>query len=224
MDRLVVGDVGYGKTEVALRAAFKATQDGKQVAVLVPTTVLAAQHQATFSQRFGAFPLEVRLLSRMVSAKEQAVTVDGLADGTVDVVIGTHRLLSKDIAFKDLGSRRRRRGAAVRGRGQGTPQAAPQRGRRPDPVGDADPADAQPGPGRDPRPVGDRDAARGPAADPDPGRRGVGGPRPRRDPARARPRRAGLLRPQPRRDDRSPGRATAPDAARARGSSSGTAR
>ncbi len=103
MDRLVVGDVGYGKTEVALRAAFKATQDGKQVAVLVPTTVLAAQHQATFSQRFGAFPLEVRLLSRMVSAKEQAITVDGLADGTVDVVIGTHRLLSKDIAFKDLG-------------------------------------------------------------------------------------------------------------------------
>jgi transcription-repair coupling factor (superfamily II helicase) len=103
MDRLVVGDVGYGKTEVALRAAFKATQDGKQVAVLVPTTVLAAQHLATFGQRFGAFPLEVRLLSRMVSAKEQAVTVDGLADGTVDVVIGTHRLLSKDIAFKDLG-------------------------------------------------------------------------------------------------------------------------
>jgi len=103
MDRLVVGDVGYGKTEVALRAAFKATQDGKQVAVLVPTTVLAAQHQSTFSQRFGAFPLEVRLLSRMVSAKEQAITVDGLADGTVDVVIGTHRLLSKDIAFKDLG-------------------------------------------------------------------------------------------------------------------------
>ncbi len=103
MDRLVVGDVGYGKTEVALRAAFKATQDGKQVAVLVPTTVLAAQHQATFSQRFGAFPLNVRLLSRMVSAREQAVTVDGLADGTVDIVIGTHRLLSKDIAFKDLG-------------------------------------------------------------------------------------------------------------------------
>ena len=103
MDRLVVGDVGYGKTEVALRAAFKATQDGKQVAVLVPTTVLAAQHQATFSQRFGAFPLEVRLLSRMVSAREQAVTVDGLADGSVDIVIGTHRLLSKDIAFKDLG-------------------------------------------------------------------------------------------------------------------------
>ena len=103
MDRLVVGDVGYGKTEVALRAAFKATQDGKQVAVLVPTTVLAAQHDATFSQRFAAFPLEVRLLSRFVSATAQAATLDGLADGTVDIVIGTHRLLSKDVRFKDLG-------------------------------------------------------------------------------------------------------------------------
>ena len=103
MDRLVVGDVGYGKTEVALRAAFKATQDGKQVAVLVPTTVLAAQHHATFSQRFAAFPLEVRLLSRFVGAKEQGATLDGLADGTVDLVIGTHRLLSKDVRFKDLG-------------------------------------------------------------------------------------------------------------------------
>ena len=103
MDRLVVGDVGYGKTEVALRGAFKATQDGKQVAVLVPTTVLAAQHQTTFSQRFAAFPIEVRLLSRFVSARDQAATIDGLADGTVDVVIGTHRLLSKDVRFKDLG-------------------------------------------------------------------------------------------------------------------------
>ena len=103
MDRLVVGDVGYGKTEVALRAAFKATQDGKQVAVLVPTTVLAAQHQETFSQRFAAFPLEVRLLSRFVSAKDQAAAIEGLADGTVDIVIGTHRLLSKDVRFKDLG-------------------------------------------------------------------------------------------------------------------------
>ena len=103
MDRLVVGDVGYGKTEVALRAAFKAVQDGKQVAVLVPTTVLAAQHDATFSQRFAAFPIEVRLLSRFVSATAQAATLDGLADGTVDIVIGTHRLLSKDVRFKDLG-------------------------------------------------------------------------------------------------------------------------
>jgi len=103
MDRLVVGDVGYGKTEVALRAAFKSIQDGKQVAVLVPTTVLAAQHHATFSQRFAAFPLEVRLLSRFVSSATQAATIAGLADGTVDLVIGTHRLLSKDVRFRDLG-------------------------------------------------------------------------------------------------------------------------
>ncbi|MEA2619561.1 MAG: hypothetical protein QOC97_334, partial [Chloroflexota bacterium] len=103
MDRLVVGDVGYGKTEVALRAAFKAVQDGVQVAVLVPTTVLAAQHEATFSQRFAAFPLEVRLLSRFVSPAAQAATIAGLADGSVDIVIGTHRLLSKDIRFRDLG-------------------------------------------------------------------------------------------------------------------------
>jgi transcription-repair coupling factor (superfamily II helicase) len=103
MDRLVVGDVGYGKTEIALRAGFKAIQDGKQVAVLVPTTVLAAQHHATFSQRFAAFPMQVRLLSRFVAQAEQKRTVEGLTDGSVDLVIGTHRLLSKDVRFRDLG-------------------------------------------------------------------------------------------------------------------------
>ena len=103
MDRLVVGDVGYGKTEVALRAAFKAIQDGRQVAVLVPTTVLAAQHHTTFSQRFAAFPLQVGLLSRFVGAREQERTLAGLADGSVDLVVGTHRLLSKDVVFRDLG-------------------------------------------------------------------------------------------------------------------------
>ena len=103
MDRLVVGDVGYGKTEVALRGVFKAIQGGKQVAVLVPTTVLAAQHYQTFSQRFAAYPLNVRLLSRYVPEKEQQASVAGLADGSVDLVIGTHRLLSKDVSFKDLG-------------------------------------------------------------------------------------------------------------------------
>jgi transcription-repair coupling factor (superfamily II helicase) len=103
MDRLVVGDVGYGKTEIAIRAAFKTTQDGKQVAVLVPTTVLAAQHHATFSARFGPFPVNVKLLSRFVPRSEQEKTIAGLADGSVDLVIGTHRLLSKDVRFKDLG-------------------------------------------------------------------------------------------------------------------------
>jgi transcription-repair coupling factor (superfamily II helicase) len=103
MDRLVVGDVGYGKTEVAIRAAFKATQDGRQVAVLVPTTVLAAQHHATFGARFGPFPVNVKLLSRFVPRQEQERTVAGLTDGSVDLVIGTHRLLSKDVRFRDLG-------------------------------------------------------------------------------------------------------------------------
>ncbi len=103
MDRLVAGDVGYGKTEVALRAAFKAVADGRQVAVLVPTTVLAQQHFNTFSERFGPFPARVELLSRFRSPKEQKAVIEGLARGTVDVVIGTHRLLSKDVVFKNLG-------------------------------------------------------------------------------------------------------------------------
>jgi transcription-repair coupling factor (superfamily II helicase) len=103
MDRLVVGDVGYGKTEVALRAAFKAIADGLQVAVLVPTTVLAAQHHETFRQRFAAYPFTVRMLSRFVSPEQQHEIVAGLAAGSVDLVIGTHRLLSKDISFKNLG-------------------------------------------------------------------------------------------------------------------------
>lgn len=103
MDRLVCGDVGYGKTEVALRAAFKAVLDGKQVALLVPTTVLAQQHLNTFRQRLQAFPVRVEMLSRFCTEKEQARVLAGLAAGTVDICIGTHRLLQKDVVFKDLG-------------------------------------------------------------------------------------------------------------------------
>ena len=103
MDRLVCGDVGYGKTEVALRAAFKAVQDGRQVAVLVPTTVLAQQHLATFQRRLAPFPVRVEMLSRFVTKKRQGEIVDGVQDGTVDVLVGTHRILSKDVAFADLG-------------------------------------------------------------------------------------------------------------------------
>jgi transcription-repair coupling factor (superfamily II helicase) len=103
MDRLISGDVGYGKTEIAVRAAFKAVQDGKQVAVLVPTTLLAQQHYETFTERFSGFPLRVKPLSRFQGAKETKETVEGVKNGSVDVVIGTHRLLSKDFAFKDLG-------------------------------------------------------------------------------------------------------------------------
>jgi transcription-repair coupling factor (superfamily II helicase) len=103
MDRLICGDVGYGKTEIAVRAAFKAVQDGKQVAVLVPTTLLAAQHYTTFSERYAPFPVVVRPLSRFQSDGEVAATLAGLSDGTVDVVIGTHRLLSPETRFSRLG-------------------------------------------------------------------------------------------------------------------------
>ena len=103
MDRLILGDVGYGKTEVAIRAAFKAMMDSKQVVVLVPTTLLAEQHFFTFSQRLGAFPIRIEALSRLRSHEEQRVILDGLASGVVDICIGTHRLLQKDIVFKDLG-------------------------------------------------------------------------------------------------------------------------
>lgn len=103
MDRLLCGDVGYGKTEVALRAAFKAVLDGKQVAILVPTTVLAQQHYDTFRERLAPFPVNVEMLSRFRSQKEQDEIVLKMALGEIDIVIGTHRLLSKDIAFKDIG-------------------------------------------------------------------------------------------------------------------------
>ncbi|MFC4058445.1 transcription-repair coupling factor [Planomonospora corallina] len=103
MDRLICGDVGYGKTEIAVRAAFKAVQDGKQVAVLVPTTLLVQQHLSTFAERFSGFPLNVRPISRFQTDAEVAETLRGLADGSVDVVIGTHRLLSPEIRFKGLG-------------------------------------------------------------------------------------------------------------------------
>jgi transcription-repair coupling factor (superfamily II helicase) len=103
MDRLVCGDVGYGKTEVAIRAAFKTVMDGRQAALLVPTTVLAQQHYQTFRERLGAFPLRVEMLSRFRSDAEQREVTESLAKGTVDIVIGTHRLLQKDVQFKDLG-------------------------------------------------------------------------------------------------------------------------
>jgi len=103
MDRLVFGDVGYGKTEVAIRAAFKAIQTGKQVAVLCPTTLLAQQHHQTFSERFDPYPIRVEVLSRFLTQKQQRSVVEGLGTGEVDLVIGTHRLLSDDVRFKDLG-------------------------------------------------------------------------------------------------------------------------
>jgi transcription-repair coupling factor (superfamily II helicase) len=103
MDRLVAGDVGFGKTEIAVRAAFKAVQDGKQVALIAPTTLLVKQHMETFQERYAPFPVTLRALSRFQSDKEATAVLKGLADGSIDVVIGTHRLLAKGMAFKDLG-------------------------------------------------------------------------------------------------------------------------
>ena len=103
MDRLICGDVGYGKTEIAVRAAFKAVQDGKQVAILVPTTLLVQQHHATFADRYAGFPVNVAPLSRFQSDAETRTTLEGLKDGKIDVVVGTHRLLSSEVEFADLG-------------------------------------------------------------------------------------------------------------------------
>ena len=103
MDRLLCGDVGYGKTEVAIRAAFKAIMDEKQVAFLVPTTILAQQHFETIKERFQDYPINIGLLSRFRTKKQQTETLKGLKSGTVDIVVGTHRLLSKDVQYHDLG-------------------------------------------------------------------------------------------------------------------------
>ena len=103
MDRLICGDVGFGKTEIAVRAAFKAVMDGKQVAVLVPTTLLAEQHFVTFTERYAPYPVKVAMLSRFLSPREQKEVVEGLAAGRIDVVIGTHRLIGSDVSFRDLG-------------------------------------------------------------------------------------------------------------------------
>ncbi len=197
MDRLVCGDVGYGKTEVAMRAALKVALDGHQVAVLVPTTILAEQHWNTFRERFAPYPVRVEMLSRFRSPVQQKAVLAGLAAGTVDVVIGTHRLLSKDVAFKDLGllvvDEEHRFGVGAQGAAEAAPEV------RPRADADGDPHSPHPvhGDGRDPRPVGDRVAARRPPGGRD-GRLPVRRPRDQGgDRARAGPRRPGLRGPQP---------------------------
>ncbi len=103
MDRLVCGDVGFGKTEIAIRAAFKTCLDGKQAAILVPTTILAFQHYKTFKERLKDFPVTVDYVNRFKSAKEKKETLKNLTEGKIDIIIGTHALLGKDVKFKDLG-------------------------------------------------------------------------------------------------------------------------
>ena len=122
MDRLLCGDVGYGKTEVAMRAAFKAVMDGKQVAVLAPTTVLAFQHLKTLKNRFAAFPVRVDMVSRFRTKTEQKVTLDDLTAGKVEIIVGTHRLLSKDVSSA-ISVCSSSTGAALRRRAQGADQA-----------------------------------------------------------------------------------------------------
>ncbi len=162
MDRVICGDVGYGKTEIAVRAAFKAVQDGKQVAVLVPTTLLADQHLETFRERMAGFPVVVKGLSRFTDGAESRAVIDGMADGSVDIVIGTHRLLQTGGALEGSGPGRGRRGAAVRRRAQGAHQVVAHPRRRADHERHPDPAHPRDEPRRHPRDVDDPDAARGP--------------------------------------------------------------
>src|SRR5690606_28509033 len=102
MDRLICGDVGYGKTEIAIRAAFKAAQDGRQVAVLAPTTILVEQHLHTFRERLAGYPVRIEALSRFRSAKEQDTILAALASGEIDIVVGTHRVIEPDVMFRNL--------------------------------------------------------------------------------------------------------------------------
>ena len=201
MDRLLCGDVGYGKTEVAMRAAFKAVMDGKQVAFLAPTTVLAFQHQKTLRERFAGFPVRIDMVSRFRTKAEQKETLADLAAGKVDIIVGTHRLLSKDVEFRDLGllvvDEEQRFGVAHK-------EKIKQLRKKVDVLTmtrDADSADAEHVARRHPRHVDHRDAAERSPVDPDQRREVRSGGDPPGDPQRARARRPGVFRPQPGRVD-----------------------
>ena len=163
MDRLICGDVGFGKTEVALRAAFIAALQGYQVALVVPTTLLARQHYENFKKRFAGLPVRIGHLSRMVGAKDIAATKAGLARGDIDIAIGTHALLAKSMRIRQSGPADHRRGTAFRRRAEGTAEADPLGGPCADPDGDTDPAHLADGPGRRARDEHYRDPAGGPA-------------------------------------------------------------
>ena len=218
MDRVVCGDVGFGKTEVALRSAFVAVQAGFQVAVLVPTTLLAEQHHRTFKDRFADWPVRVELLSRFRGAS-------GVGGGPRRARRRHRRhrdrhaqAAAKRRALQTLGPRDRRRGAPLRRQAQGAPEALARRGRHADADGDADPAHAEHDARRLARSVDHRDAA-GRAARREDVRRRVERPAdPRGRAARDPPRRPDLLRPQPRREHRGGRRGPAQAAARSRGS------
>ena len=215
MDRLICGDVGFGKTEVALRAAFVMAMSGRQVAIIGPTTLLARQHFKTFSERFAGWPVKVRQLSRMVPAKEAAETRAKLASGEIELVVGTHALLSEQVKLQGPGPGHRGRGAALRRQAQGAAEGAAGRRAHADPDRHADPAHAADGADRHPRDVDHRHPAGRPAGGahlrhaqrPGDGARGAA--------AREVPRRPGLLRRaapvRPARDREVPARAGAGD-------------
>jgi transcription-repair coupling factor (superfamily II helicase) len=218
MDRLLVGDVGYGKTEIAIRAAFKAVQSERQVAVLVPTTILAEQHFRTFSERLADFPVRIAVVSRFQTPKEQLTILAELAAKKIDIVIGTHRLLSEDVVFGALGLIVIDEEHRFGGEAQGTAQAAQARDRRPHPHRHAHPAHVAPVARRTARHDADADAAARPL--PGPHLRGAVGRWAHRggDRARARSRGAGLLCAQSHRDHRGHRRPRAPrGSARSRG-------
>ncbi len=151
MDRLICGDVGYGKTEVAVRAAFKAIMDGKQVALLVPTTVLAQQHYRNLSARLSRFPVRVEMLSRFRTPAQQEKIIQGLGAGTMDMVVGTHRILSQRPGLQGSGHADHRRGAALWRGAKGKAQTTARPGRRADAQRHAHPAHAAHEPQRHPR-------------------------------------------------------------------------
>jgi len=166
MDRLICGDVGFGKTEVALRAAFAVALDGKQVAVVVPTTLLARQHSKTFTERFRGFPVNVAQASRLVAPKELSQVKKNLTDGAVDIVVGTHALLGKIHKIQGSRSSDRRRGAAFRRQPQGTAQTIARQVHRADAECDANPAHAATGADGSARSLHHRLAAGRPARGP----------------------------------------------------------
>ncbi len=163
MDRLVCGDVGFGKTEVAMRAAFLAVENGKQVAVLVPTTLLAQQHFDNFRDRFANWPVRIEMLSRFRSAKEQQQVLDDAAEGKIDILIGTHKLLQSDVQLERPGAADRRRRTPLRRAPERAHQGDARRRRYPDPDRHADPAHPEHGDERHARSVDHRHAAGAPA-------------------------------------------------------------
>ena len=209
MDRLICGDVGYGKTEVALRAAFKAADDGKQVLVLAPTTILAQQHFGTFAERLNDYPFTIEHVSRFRTPKQQREAVAAFNEGQVDILIGTHRLLGRDLRGKDIGliivDEEQRFGVKQKELLRQLKLKVDVIAMSATPI----PRTLQMSLAGHARHQRDRDAARGPAAGQDLRRRVRRGARPPGAAAREGARRPGVLRPQPRRDDRRDGRAPA---------------